>query len=432
MKTDTSGGSGMSRRGFLLGAGVGLAAGTPLAWLGAQAWHRRQPPRFTGRTQEVTKAADGMPGPYPGRVVEVRHPGSVRADFSISPEAVKAMMGRGMTGLTGADHPTEAWRRLFEPGDVVGIKVNPVGRKYSFSQAAAVSNPLVLFEVVAGLKAAGVKARDIVVFERYADQFRAVYDGVMREPALDGVRWYAASASYDNSQLDIEGLPEKGRRERDPHVVGYDPDVFVRMGYCDPKNHDPHDDRSFRSHLTVVVSRLVNKIITIPVLKDHGSGGVTLALKNLSHGLNNNVSRSHLPRYTRLDGGVSGPNQCNTFIPTAAGQAVIRRKATLHVLDGLIAVYEGGPSSRYTWPYKSLFFATDPVALDHVGWGIIDAKRVGVGLPPVGMAGMAGLPSHAREAFDRRQPEHIILAGTMGLGIFDSHRIEHRRVELPA
>src|SRR2546429_53196 len=87
-----------------------------------------------------------------------------------------------------------------------------------------------------------------------------------------------------------------------------------------------------------------------------------------------------------------GPNQCNTFIPSAAGQLPMRQKATLHILDGLIGVYEGGPgtwnTTWATWPYKALFFATDPVAMDHVGWNIIDAKRVQEGWQPVSRMGL--------------------------------------------
>src|SRR5207244_55036 len=121
----------------------------------------------------------------------------------------------------------------------------------------------------------------------------------------------------------------------------------------------------------------VNKIITIPVLKDHRTGGVTLTLKNLSHGMNNNVCRSHIGHtYERRDGSKTFANQCGTFIPLAAGQQPLREKAVLHIMDGLIGVYEGGPGSwNYTWGTwrrDSLFFATDPVALDHVGWDIID------------------------------------------------------------
>src|SRR5205823_2431613 len=148
-----------------------------------------------------------------------------------------------------------------------------------------------------GLKSAGVKPRDIILFERYAHQFRgAGYETLLRERSLDGVRWYASSVEYEDRQVDIGGYDYGG--DRDPHVLGYDPDIFVHMGYASPV-HDAKDDRRFRSHLSVIVSRLVNKIVNIPVLKDHGSAGVTLALKNLSHGLNNNVARSHLTDIVR-------------------------------------------------------------------------------------------------------------------------------------
>jgi uncharacterized protein (DUF362 family) len=423
---------GVTRRDFLLGAGVGLAAGAAATWLGRSYFENSpSPPLSTpplpGKSAEVSGRQYAMPGPFPGRVIEVGHPGSVGSDFRVSAEAVRSMMDRGLRDLTGADHVTEAWRRFFEPGDVVGVKVNPVGRRYSPGQVGAISSPEVVLEVVAGLKSAGVNSRDIILFERYADQFRAAgYEDLLREPAMDGVRWYASSVDYEDQQLDIEGLDI--RRGRDKHVVGYDPDVFVHMGFAST-THDPKDDRRFRSHLSVIVSRMVNKIVTIPVLKDHGSGGVTLTLKNLSHGLNNNVARSHLARVEHGDV-VSGPNQCNTFIPTAAAQPLIRQKATLHILDGLIAVYQGGPSSGKNWAYKSLLFGTDPVALDHVGWDIIDRKRLQEGLPPVARMGMtAGLAAERHsEAFDRRQPEHVILASTLGLGIFDADRMDHRRV----
>jgi uncharacterized protein (DUF362 family) len=462
--------SGVTRRGFLLGAGTGLAAGASLTWLGLKGLEvldRDNPAlhSFTGRSVAATHPPFALPGPFPGRVIEIHHRGAVRNGRTINASAVKRMMDRGMRELTGADAPVEAWRSFFGPGDVVGIKVNPVGYRRRPQVAGAISSPAVLLETVAGLKSAGVKAGDIIVFERYATEFReAGYERVMRERAMDGVRWYASALEGGELQVDIEGYD--GRRDRDPHVVGYDPDAFVHMGFASPY-HDPKDDRRFRSHLSLIVSRMVNKFITIPVLKDHRSAGVTLALKNLSHGLSNNVARSHLSNIVRRDGSISGPNQCNTFIPTAASQLAIRQKATLHILDGLIGVYEGGPGSWNetwaTWPQQSLFFATDPVAMDHVGWDMIDAKRAQQGWQPVTKMGLvqetpavklsrrlallaAGQPAGAAvlgvageyleegsqtEAFDRRQPEHIILAGMAGLGLFDARLIERRRIELP-
>lgn len=461
---------GLTRRGFLLGTGAGLAAGVPLTWLGLKGLEAldREPlatRSFTGRSVEDPHPPYAMPGPFPGRVIEVHHRDALQTDYTVNAEAVKRMIDCGMCELTGADDAQQAWRRFFSRDDIVGIKVNPVGYKRRAEVMGAISSPAVLLEVVAGLKSAGVKARNILVFERYATEFReAGYEAVMRERVMDGVRWYASSQSGGDLQVDIEGYD--GRRDLDPHVVGYDPDVFVHMGFASPR-HDPKDDRRFRSHLSLLVSRMVDKFITIPVLKDHRSAGVTLALKNLSHGLNNNVARSHLSNIVRSDGTVTGPNQCNTFIPTAVSQLAIRQKATLHIMDGLIGVYEGGPGSWNktwaTWPYRSLFFATDPVAMDHVGWDIIDGKRAREGWQPVAKMGLlqgtpginlstrlamlaAGGPADAAslafagmhleggretEVFDRRQPEHVILAGVAGLGLFNAHLIDHRRIEMP-
>src|SRR5205807_869513 len=113
----------------------------------------------------------------------------------------------------------------------------------------------------------------------------------------------------------------------------------------------------------------VDKFISIPVLKDHRSSGVTLALKNLSHGLHNNVCRSHILYGGRPRGSKGSTlNQCGTFIPALASLQPVREKAVLQILDGLVATWEGGPQiankTFATWEYKSLFFATDPVALD--------------------------------------------------------------------
>ena len=49
---------------------------------------------------------------------------------------------------------------------------------------------------------------------------------------------------------------------------------------------------------------------------------------------------------------------------------------------------------------------------------IIDAKRKEKGLPPVAATGKVGLDPLGTEGFDVRQPQHIALAGNLGLGIF--------------
>ncbi len=472
--------SGSTRRGFLLGLAAGLGVGVPLAWLAARRLpfltpeNAFLPPAKSAERARVASSEE-MPGRYPGRVIEARHPLAVSPDNVISRAAVSDMVDEGMSAFTGHDARDikGAWGTFFQKDDVVGIKVNPVGRRPLKGEAGRVHNAVgsissfeLVVKVVGCLREAGLPAENIILFERYANEFCDAGYADLVERELPGVRWMASSAGYSNDQLDVRGFDPDGPRlspEAERRVMGYDPDVFTTMGYCQP-THSPRDDRRFRSHLSAIVTRHISKMITLPVLKDHRSAGVTLSLKNMSHGMNNNVARSHLAGIAHgfgPEGKVLGPNQCNTFIPQCVSHRRLREKATLHIMDGLIGVYEGGPGSWNrtwgTWRHKGLFFATDPVALDHVGWDIIDRKRAEVGWAPVEKMGhlymtpatqpasavaaladahplatatitpavqmmMAGRGS---EAFNVRQPDHVVLAGQLGLGVFDRDRITY-------
>src|SRR5207244_4434358 len=104
------------------------------------------------------------PGLYPGQVVEVRNPAMCRQG-NRDAAAIKATLDRGMKELTGADDAIQAWKHFFEAGDVVGIKVVPNG------QPEAHSSFEIVLEVIEKLKAAGVKPRDIFVYDRYRREF---------------------------------------------------------------------------------------------------------------------------------------------------------------------------------------------------------------------------------------------------------------------
>ncbi len=470
---------GITRRGFLLGAGTGLLGGTAGTWFALRQLPRIFPEingQSAVRPRSAIPASDAMPGRYPGRVVEVRHPQAVSPSNKINGPVVGRMVDRGMAELTGVEDPRDlkaSWGTFFQKGDVVGIKVNPVGRAPLKGETGRVHNAVgsissfeLVVKVVRSLQAIGIPSKDVIVFERYANELEQAGYLNLVERELEGVRWYASAQGYSDDQVDVKGFdngPNACSPEMARHVAGYDPDVFTVMGYCAPQ-HDKHDERRFRSHLSMIVSRMVNKMITLPVLKDHRSGGVTLSLKNMSHGMNNNVARSHLGHIAHGVGPatrVLGPNQCNTFIPQAVSQRRLREKATLHILDGLIGVYEGGPGcwnrTWSTWRHKGLFFATDPVALDHVGWDIIDAKRAEQGWAPVERMGWlnqtpavqcastlvplanqhplaqvtlaAGavniLEGRTTESFNVRQPDHVTLAGQLGLGEFDREKITY-------
>lgn len=343
-------------------------------------------------SSKPAKAKLGIPGLYPGRVVSVSHPGCiVGGKFQRDP--INRMIEEGMMELTDASDGPEAWQQFFEKGDVVGIKLTPVGGPHVMSSAE------VLQSVISGLESAGVRRKDIVVYDRYRAQFlRMGFDQWLPE----GVRWSAATRDYDDVQQAIEG---------------YDPDHYMDMAVTLP-GQDINSLTARRSYAAKFITQEVNKLINLPALKDHQSAGVTLALKNLSHGLVNNVARSH-----------SSPtlNVCGAFIPAVVSLPVIRDKCVLHIVDGVKGLYHGGPSARpeYVWEHRTLYFSTDPVAVDHIGWKEIDKKRLSVGMKTI-----AEVKPDKVSVFLNRQPEHVEIAGAMGLGVWNERKIDLRKREL--
>ena len=348
---------------------------------------------LAARTESKIEASKlAMPGLYRGRVVAIQNPAAL-VSGQYQAEEVSKMIRRGMTELTGADDWMGAWRRFFEPGDVVGIKVNPVG------QPLVISDATVVREIIKGLEAAGVKRQDIVVYDRYKTEFfRAGFDKWLPE----GVRTFWATESYDRTQQKIEG---------------YDPDHYMDMALTLP-GFSVDNLTARRSYAARFITREVNKLVCLPVLKDHQSAGVTLSLKNMSHGLVNNVNRSHSTRSL---------NACNAFIPAVVSMPVIRNKAVLHILDGVKGLYHGGPSAKpqFVWEHHTMYFATDPVALDHICWEVIDAKRLSVGMKKL----VEDTPDQF-STFVHRQPEHVEIAGALGLGEWDRAKIDLRQLKV--
>lgn len=349
------------------------------------------------RSTSSAAAPAGIPGPWPGRVISVHHAGSfISGRYQAEP--VQQMIERGMRELTQAPAAAAAWRTLFERGDVVGIKLNPVGFPH------IVSAPEVLRPIITGLESAGVKRSDIVVYDRYRDQFlRAGFDKWLPE----GVRWTAASEKHLQVQLDMEG---------------YDRDFFMQMPLVNPacaSDYSLNDPHVRRSYVAKFLTREVNKLVNLCVLKHHQAAGVTLALKNLSHGLVNNVNRSHVSNTANATG---------SYIPAVVDLPVFRQKVVLNILDGIQGAYHGGPggkTGKYLWAHHTLYFATDPVALDKTGWRAIDAKRAEVGRPPIAL--LKPDPDSTRL---NCQVEHIEIAGNIGLGIFDDGKIQVQQVRL--
>src|SRR4051812_34210141 len=186
------------------------------AWLTTAAMAALSLPQLVRSAETLAKPGKtrlGMPGLHPGRVVAVSHPASIVAG-KFRREPINAMLDEGMLELTGADDPPQAWKQFFERGEVVGIKLTPVGGPLVMSSAE------VLQGIIAGLESAGVRRKDIVVYDRYRDQF---INMGMDQWLPERVRWSFAANQYDEVQQGIDG---------------YDPDHYMDLAVVLP-GQDP-------------------------------------------------------------------------------------------------------------------------------------------------------------------------------------------------
>ena len=200
-----------------------------------------------------------MPGLFPGRVIEVFHGGSI-VNRRISSAGRADDGGRRDEGAHRRRRPGQRLGAKFvSPTDVVAVKVNP-----SSAPLTITSIPL-LRVVIRALNAAGVPNRNIIVYDRNSNQlevngYHALLQAGVRVVGLDQ-RW-----------------TDKGQTRG-----GYDQSIYCEM--------DCFGERETRSYLASIVATEADKIINLPVLKEHNASGVTGCLKNLAYGSFNNVAQ---------------------------------------------------------------------------------------------------------------------------------------------
>ena len=386
----------MDRRDFVKAAGLGTAALLLNSGAGkgqSNPGRPELPPIEVHGTTHSKPSPLGIPGLFPGRVVEVFHADSISGN-RISQPIIGRMLSEGMKELTGESSPAAAWQKFIEPHDVVGIKINPSGAPVCYS------SPEIVREVIAALRSIGLPPQNIVVFDRY---------------------------SYEMEMGSYQALVPVGTRLVGIECGAFDASRYDLDVYCDANFFGESETRSF---LAKVVTQELTKIINIPTMKDHSAAGVTGCLKNLGYGCFNNVARTHQAPYTFTD----------PFIGYLCSTEPLRSKAVLNIMDGMREVWHGGPlTSNWDFVYeaKTLFIGTDPVGMDTVELAAIEKKRREEGAISVWDNDPKTLTTDSAEFYRNpdknlffRQPGHIAAAGKLGLGVSDLKLIDHRQLRL--
>jgi len=246
----------------------------------------------------------------------------VPLEGAVDPGRLRRLLDQAMSGLFPLEEPARAWSKVVRPGQTVGIKVNTLGGR-------GLSSNVELAEAICErLQEAGVRPADIVIWDR---------DSTELERAGFRIR-------TGGSQVQCFGTDRVGFEEE-----------LQSWG-------------SVGSLISKILTRRCDVLINVPVLKDHDGAGVSIALKNM-YGTINNPNKYH-------------PNGCDPFVADVNMLADIRGKLRLTICDATSACYEGGPSFKpeFTWRHNALIVSQDPVALDTIGWQVIERKRREKGL----------------------------------------------------
>src|ERR1700733_223868 len=352
-----------------------------------------EPPSYKVVSHYPAAKSSEMPGRYRGGVARVHSEAVIDTTTErIDQPSVDNMLSAGIKSLTGAKADKDAWSSFFSSSDVVGIKVNCSGAP------VIRASPEVVSGIVRNLLSVGVKPENIYIYERFLDQLTSVH--------------YERFVPAGGQIVAVE-TPRAS-------LLGYDPKTYVEVSFFG------EDDT--RSNLARLVTERFTKIVNVPNAKEHQASGVTGCLKNLAYGDFSNVARSHMREKTNT----------YSFIGTLAAVEPLRSKCVLNIMDGISAIWHGGPFSedkKFRFNPKLMMFGTDPVAMDRLLLDLIEEKRKAEGAPSLWDRSPNIIDRRARLDFHKntfiREPGHIEYAATnFGLGEYDKSKIKVTSVEI--
>jgi uncharacterized protein (DUF362 family) len=298
--------------------------------------------------------------PYsaPGKVVKVTKADAMQVN-KIYPKAddAKAMLTKALTELTGKPDLNSAVKELVHPNDIVCVKVNGIAVSAQFA-----TNKELIIPFVEAMIAIGVPAKNITLLEQYPGFFNSTRLSAANIPGGVNIQTH----SNGNATMDERVIPGTGGVKT-----------------------------KFARWLTESTCA-----INFALVKHHSICGYTGAMKNMTHGCSVNPQDFH--------GHHASPQIALMF-----AQDVIKSRVRLNIADAFRTMPDGGPlgkTPQYNKVYESIYASTDPVAIDAIGWEVIDKQRAEAKLKSLAEVGI--------------EPYYIKIGQDLGLGIAERSRID--------
>ena len=341
----------LSRRLFLGGAAAVAASGALL----------RSAPALAGtdpgmKTSLAASPPSGFtPFAAPGRIAKVKKAGCLMPNGYYPKDAdAKEMLRRSLQELTGKSDLAQAAGLFVHKDDKVCVKVNGIGTKNMGT------NKELVLPFIEAMIASGVKPENITVLEQYGSFLAGTRIDDKNVPA--GVK--ISLHMNNDATMPSRVIPGTGVSTK-----------FVRA-------------------LTEATA-----LINFSLIKDHSICGYTGCLKNMTHGMSINPHDFHT-------------HHASPQIAMMAAQDVIKSRLRLNIVDGFKVMAHGGPlfkQPQYVVAHESVYVSTDPVAMDAIGWEIVEAERANFKMKSL--------------TDDGRTPAYIKEAADLGLGIADRKSI---------
>jgi uncharacterized protein (DUF362 family) len=245
--------------------------------------------------------------------------------------------------------------------DKVCVKVNGIG-----SEKMGTNKELV-FPFIEAMIASGVPAENITVLEQYGSFLAGTRITPTNVPK--GVK--VSTHTNNDATMPFRMIPGTGVQTK-----------FVRV-------------------LTESTA-----LINFSLIKDHSICGYTGALKNMTHGCSINPHDFHV-------------HHASPQIAQMYAQDVIKSRVRLNIADGFKVMADGGPlwkRPEMVKPHEAVYASTDPVAMDTIGWEVVEKLRADLNLKTLTEAG--------------REPAYIKAAADLGLGVHERAKITLKEVAI--